>query len=171
MASAKCTMLPNPSQSRICIQIDLARNFLYFFCQNRKIVECVNQSSVVRNGKKSPEQKTGLGNRGRLTVLNDTKLVLNGMSDPLIIQDQFGIIQNLQASPIPQTRFLLWTFFAVSYSKTALNELWHFLCKKAAKYKNYANSQKFCSHCVVIQTETLPLINRFSGYKFCFFAK
>ena len=27
---------------------------------------------------KSPNQETGLGNRGRLKVLNDTKLVLNG---------------------------------------------------------------------------------------------
>ena len=31
----------------------------------------------VRSGKKSPNQETGLGNRGRLKVLNDTKLVLN----------------------------------------------------------------------------------------------
>ena len=35
---------------------------------------------------------------------------------PLII----GIIQNLQTSPIPQTSFLPWTFFATSYSKIAL---------------------------------------------------
>ena len=42
------------------------------------------------------------------------------MRPPSIIQDQFGIIQNLQGSPIPQTSFLPWTFFAVSYSKTAL---------------------------------------------------
>ena len=58
-----------------------------------------------------------------MKVLNDTKLVLNElhMSDPLlIIKDQFGIIQHLQMSPIPQTSFLVGTFFAVSYSKTAL---------------------------------------------------
>ena len=37
-----------------------------------------HQSSVaVRNGKISPGQETGLGNRERLKVLNDTKLVLN----------------------------------------------------------------------------------------------
>ena len=29
----------------------------------------------------------------------------------LIIEDQFGIIQNFQTSLIPQTRFLVWTFF------------------------------------------------------------
>ena len=32
----------------------------------------------------------------------------------------FGIIQNLQTSPIPQTSFLTGTFFATSYSKAAL---------------------------------------------------
>ena len=34
--------------------------------------------------------------------------------------DQFGIVQNLQTSPIPQTIFLVGTFFAISYSKKAL---------------------------------------------------
>ena len=38
----------------------------------------------------------------------------------MLIYDQFGIIQNLQTSPIAQTKFLVATFFAVSYSKTAL---------------------------------------------------
>ena len=38
----------------------------------------------------------------------------------MLIQDQFGIIQNLQTSPIPQTSFLPWTFLAASYSKAAL---------------------------------------------------
>ena len=38
----------------------------------------------------------------------------------MLIQDQFGIIQNLQTSPISQTSFLVGTFFAVSYSKLAL---------------------------------------------------
>ena len=39
---------------------------------------------------------------------------------PLIIQDQFGFIQNIQMSTIPQTIFLAGTFFAASYSKRAL---------------------------------------------------
>ena len=40
---------------------------------------------------------------------------------PLIIQDQFDTIQNLQRSPIPQTSNWQGTFFfAVSYSKPAL---------------------------------------------------
>ena len=36
------------------------------------------------------------------------------MRDPQIIEDQFGIIQNLQIYPIPQTSFLVGTFFANS---------------------------------------------------------
>ena len=51
--------------------------------------------------KKSPNQETGLGNRGRLKVLNDTKLFLNEYElPPLIFKDQLGISQNLQTSPI-----------------------------------------------------------------------
>ena len=49
---------------------------------------------------------------------NFTKLVLN---DPFNhLGDQFGNIQNLQTSPIPQTSFLFRTFFVVLYSKTSL---------------------------------------------------
>ena len=36
--------------------------------------------------------------------------------------DQFGSIQNLQLSPIPQTSFLVCTFFAGSYSKSKLGK-------------------------------------------------
>ena len=36
------------------------------------------------------------------------------------LKDQFDTIQNLQGSPIPQTSFLPWTFFAIFYSNTAL---------------------------------------------------
>ena len=35
-------------------------------------------------------------------------------------------IQNLQMSPIPQTSFLVGTFFAASYSKTALERVWKY---------------------------------------------
>ena len=41
----------------------------------------------------------------------------------MIKQDPFGIIQNLQMSPSPQTSFLVGTFFAAAYSKTALTHL------------------------------------------------
>ena len=39
---------------------------------------------------------------------------------PLIIQNQFHTVQNLQTSPIPQTSNWSGTFLAVSYSKLAL---------------------------------------------------
>ena len=38
----------------------------------------------------------------------------------MLFQDQFGIIHNIQISPIPQTNFLIGTLFAVSYCKLAL---------------------------------------------------
>ena len=38
----------------------------------------------------------------------------------MLILGQFCIIQNIQMSPIPQTSFLLWTFFAASYNKITL---------------------------------------------------
>ena len=38
----------------------------------------------------------------------------------MLIYDQFVIIQNLQTSPIPQTSFLVWTFFTTSSNKMAL---------------------------------------------------
>ena len=41
----------------------------------------------------------------------------------MLISDQFGIIQNLQTSPMPQTSFLVGTVFAETYSKTALGVL------------------------------------------------
>ena len=34
---------------------------------------------AVRNSKKSPNQETGVGNRGSLKVLNDTKLILKSV--------------------------------------------------------------------------------------------
>ena len=58
------------------------------------------------------------------------------MSDPLIIYDQVGIIQNLKALPIPQTSFLVGTFFAIYYSKTAL-------------VSRNANSEMIWSDCVL----------------------
>ena len=38
----------------------------------------------------------------------------------MLFQDQFGIIHNIQISPIPQTNFSVGTLFAVSYCKLAL---------------------------------------------------
>ena len=42
------------------------------------------------------------------------------ITNPNFHKIQFGIIQNLQMSPIPQTIFLIGTFWAVSYNKPAL---------------------------------------------------
>ena len=39
----------------------------------------------------------------------------------MLLFDQFGIIQNLQTSPIPQTSFLAGTFFATYCSKAAID--------------------------------------------------
>ena len=64
---------------------------------------------------KSPNQETVLGNRKHLKVLFDTNWSYMSRSD------QFGIIQSL--SPIPQTSFLVGTFFAISYSKQPLKNL------------------------------------------------
>ena len=39
-------------------------------------INVIRAALFVRSDKKSPNQETGLGNRGHLKVLNDTKLVL-----------------------------------------------------------------------------------------------
>ena len=49
------------------------------FKKNHGKFNCLDSRAVLlnRNGKKSPNHETDLGNRGRLKVLTDTKLVLN----------------------------------------------------------------------------------------------
>ena len=51
--------------------------------------------------------------RGPLMLLNNTKLILNDQRNHLVylIQNKFGIIQNLQKSPVSQTRSWRSTFF------------------------------------------------------------
>ena len=56
----------------------------------------------------------------------------------MLIQGQFGIIQNLRVSPISQTSLLSWTFFAVSYSKMALGTV-PSRNKRQTKYCNYVH--------------------------------
>ena len=53
-----------------------------------------------------------------LKILNVVKLILDDQGNHL--DNQFGIIQVLQRSPIPKTSNWSGTFFAVSYSKLAL---------------------------------------------------
>ena len=59
---------------------------------------------------------------------------------PLIIQNQFYIIQNLQRSAIPQTSNWSGTFFAVSYSKAALE-----FTQTLTKIVEHANQQEWSS--------------------------
>ena len=66
-------------------------------------------------------------------------------SDPLIIQDQFYTIQNLQRSPIPQTSNWSGTFFAVSYSKSALESYSHtcntnFISLFCCEHRNFTSA-------------------------------
>ena len=61
--------------------------------------------------KKSPNQETGLGNRGPLEALNDTKLVLNKHDWPF---NQLGSIwYDSEPSDVPYSpnQFLGWDFF------------------------------------------------------------
>ena len=68
----------------------------------------------------------------------------------MIILDQFGIIQNLQMSPIPKPSILVGTFFAISYSKTAqkayFTVLIHTVLKKCLRFHAFVMNlftQKF----------------------------
>ena len=69
---------------------------------------------------KSSWPVTCLQNRGLLKDLNDSKLCIWAQVIPLIIQDQFHTVQNIQRSPISHTSSWSGTFLAVSYSKPAL---------------------------------------------------
>ena len=66
--------------------------------------------------KKISWQVTGLRNRGPLNDLNNSKLIVCIWVQviPLISQDQFYTIQNLQSFPIPQISNWAGTFFSVS---------------------------------------------------------
>ena len=72
--------------------------------------------------KKSPNQETGLANRGRLKLLIDTKLILNDKVVTYNYAHLGPIWYHSEPSDIPilQTSFLVGTFFATSYSKIAL---------------------------------------------------
>ena len=51
--------------------------FFWWIYEDTAEFDITYYNFAVRSSKKSPNQETGLGNMGRLTVLNDTKLVLN----------------------------------------------------------------------------------------------
>ena len=77
-------------------------------------------------------QKTGLGNRRHLKVLNDTKLVLNEHEWPpqsFILGSIWYHSESSDVSYLPN-QFLALEFFATSCSKTALNKLCLTLCNQ-----------------------------------------
>ena len=67
----------------------------------------------------------------------------------MLIYEHFGIIKILQTSPIPQTSFLIWTFFTASYSKTAqAKTMWPYCAELActactADYYVHGGNQAF----------------------------
>ena len=68
--------------------------------------------------KKNPNQETGFGNRGRLKVLNGTKLALNEHEWPL---NHLGSIwYHSEPFSFFPNQSLGWDIFAASFSKTAL---------------------------------------------------
>ena len=82
---------------------------------------CLELVCCKKRQNNSSRQVTGLWNRGPLKILNGIKLILDDQGNHFdIFLYQFGIIQVLQRSPIPQTSNWPGTFFAVSYSKPAL---------------------------------------------------
>ena len=56
------------------VKFDINWGDLVKFMNFKKIIQ---SRLAVRGDKKGPNQETGMENRGRLKVLNDTKLVLN----------------------------------------------------------------------------------------------
>ena len=68
----------------------------------------------------------------------------------MLIWNQFGIIQNFQTSPIPQTSVFVGTFFAVSYSKTALSKAisFQFTSHDLYSYKKQSFEMKTYFECV-----------------------
>ena len=86
------------------------------------VSKCNKSRLAVRSGRKSTGQETGLGNRELLSEGSEWYQFGPKWAwvTPSIIHFQFGIIQNLRMSPIPQSTLLPWTFFRLVISKTAL---------------------------------------------------
>ena len=82
------------------------------------------EHSCCKKWQKSPGQDTGLGNKGRLMVLNDTKLILNYFKGVTHAHLR-PIWYHSEPSDVPYSpnQFLGWDFFTTSYSKTALSDI------------------------------------------------
>ena len=61
----------------------------------------------------------------------------------MLIVHQFGIIQNLQTLTIPQTSFMVGTFFAISYSKPALGLHWASVVRVYSRLEDHRVASHF----------------------------
>ena len=113
--NVKRTQEPDPYQSVfLCNNLHHVLNIFplngFLYLPNWQIVfwNLVLELSCCKKRQKRPNQETGLGNRGRLKVLNDTKLFLN---EPTI-HNQFRInLVSFRTFPYFLNQFLGWDFF------------------------------------------------------------
>ena len=70
------------------------------------------EPSCCKKWQKSPNQETGLGNRGRLKVLNDTKFVLNKHEEfPYSFRINLVSFKTFRPPIYSTNQFLGWNFF------------------------------------------------------------
>ena len=91
-------------------------------CWCRIIQKPLEPSCCKKQQQKSPRQEAGLGNRGRLMVLNNTKLILN-----LLRGHSCSFRTNLVSSLFPKPVSCPGLFFVISYSKRALVFIYAFI--------------------------------------------
>ena len=77
----------------------------------------------------------------------------------MLIQDQFGIIQNLQTSPIAQISFLPLDFFAVSYSKRALKLYLKFFLAVSLILHCFLFQANQAKKTLYVKSQQLPRLN------------
>ena len=88
----------------------------------------------------------------------------------MLIKDQFGIIQNFQTSPIPQTSFLPKTLVALYYSNTTQSIFRRSTTKNPAPYSYLLMDTPYLKQVVVLSqqgmcycTATYIKLRRHSG--------
>ena len=117
----RCVALGSAMQRSSLLFCSVQQDFFEAFPHIRKIEKKkLLHSSLfaVRNIKKSSWLVTGLWSRGPLKDLEGSKDCKWVQVIPMIIQDQFYTIQNLQRSPIPQTSNRSGTFFCCFLQQT-----------------------------------------------------
>ena len=88
--------------------------YLFIVIFLKKLISCCKKRQ------KKSQPRNWFGNRGRLKVLNDTKLVLKSISGPLILDHQNLVSIRTFRRPLFPKPVFGWYIFAASYSKTAL---------------------------------------------------